>query len=173
MSPRKRPSTEEIVQELKERRSQEVIEVDEKTQQFVVVSVGEDWFGFPGSQIREILSHSPVTAVPGVPPIFLGVINVRGDLESVIDLARVLGLERHANPRQERILIGHAAGLSSGILVDTVFDIIDVPMSRISDSVKIADRQKAHYFTGEFEFRSRPVVVIDAGHLFTDLLRPA
>lgn len=170
MADDKRLSSEEILEEIRQRRSEAIIEVDEQTRQFVIASVGSDLLGLPGSLIKEILPNSGITFVPGVPDHFLGVINVRGDLQSVVDVARVLGLSRFPNPKMERILITEVAGVSSGLLVDYVQDIVDIPVSKISDSIRHMEKARSNYFVGEFDFKSEPVVLLNVARLFEDLV---
>ena len=61
-----------------------VVNVDESTTKLVIFELQGDWFAFHGEKIKEILSQVDVFFVPGCPPSLAGVMNVRGDIESVI-----------------------------------------------------------------------------------------
>jgi purine-binding chemotaxis protein CheW len=63
---------------------QEIVNVDEPTVKLVIFALGEKYFAFHGERIREILAQADVFFVPGSPASLEGVINVRGDIESVI-----------------------------------------------------------------------------------------
>ena len=65
---------------------QEVVNVDERMVKLVIFALGPHWFAFHGTHIREILAQAVVHFVPGCPPSLEGVINVRGDIATVIRL---------------------------------------------------------------------------------------
>ena len=62
----------------------EIVNIDEPLVKLVIFALGDDQFAFLGEGIHEILTKVDVFFVPGCPPSLEGVINVRGDIESVI-----------------------------------------------------------------------------------------
>ena len=61
-----------------------IVNVDEPLVKLVIFALGNEHFAFQGDCIHEILTKVDVFFVPGCPPSLEGVINVRGDIESVI-----------------------------------------------------------------------------------------
>lgn len=169
MTEKQHTGTDDVLSEIRNRRSEAIIEVDEQTSQMVIASLAEDWIAIPGSFVKEILTNSGITFVPGLPGHFLGVLNVRGDLESVVDLSRVLGLSRKPNAKLERVLLAEAMGISSGLLVDYVHDIVDIPIRQITDSLHHMEKARANYFVGEFAYKDRTVAVVNVGRVFEEL----
>lgn len=55
--------------------------------QFLTFRIGEERYALPLLRAREILHHTPVTPVPGVPPSIRGIIHLRGQVVPVVDLA--------------------------------------------------------------------------------------
>lgn len=91
--------------EILERRRQAnsgILDVEAPTAQMVIFALGNELFAFPGANITEILPLSPIYFVPGCPPSLEGVINMRGDIASVIRLSDLLGVERAAIGRPDR-----------------------------------------------------------------------
>ncbi|MBX7152674.1 chemotaxis protein CheW [bacterium] len=162
-------SAQEILDRARMQRIEKTVDIDEATIQLVVINIGTDFFAMPGPSIREILPPMAVTFVPGLPDHFLGIINVRGDLESVIDLAKTLHLSHTPGPLS-RVMIAKAGELSSGFLVDYVHDIIDLPKSKITPGQKIPAGLKSEYITGEFEFKSKTVLVLDVHTILNDAI---
>lgn len=60
--------------------------VEEEKIKLVIFSLGQDRYAFPGKDVKEILRCEKITYVPGSPPVIHGIINNRGDIESVIKL---------------------------------------------------------------------------------------
>ena len=66
----------------------------------LAVSAGEEVYGFPLSAVREILVPPPIAEVPRAPDPVLGVISVRGQIITLLDLPRLLGSRwAHADDR--------------------------------------------------------------------------
>lgn len=110
-----------------------IVSVDEETHKWVIFELAGERFGFQGERVREILARARVFFVPGCPPSMEGVINVRGDIETVIRPHALLQLPdgRDEPGRASTILIGRGDGITSGIRVDRVVDLLDLPQSAI------------------------------------------
>lgn len=161
---------EDFIQQIGLSSREDILNIDEATEQLVIFSLGAEWFAFAGSAIREILPYSTITPVPGLPDYFLGIINVRGDLESVIDLHRIIYAQPSKTDPLNRILLTKQPVCSTGFKVDYVQDIIDLPVSASRPVSNIADKNKEKYFTGEFEYKSRTVLILNMQALIHDLI---
>lgn len=147
--------------------NKEIVNVDEPTIKLVVFELNGDWFAFPGSNIREILSHAEVFFVPGCPSSLEGVINVRGDIESVIRLHELLELPPPADNRAFFVLLGQGSSMRSGIRVDRVVDVIDVAQSNVREAPGALHDQLRSIVSGIVNFQDRPVMVLDLDRIFT------
>jgi purine-binding chemotaxis protein CheW len=80
--------------------------------------------GIPIRQVEEISRYCSVTPVPGAPESVCGVMSLRGEVVTVLDLRTVLGLGKTERSRQTRNVIVHAGGERIGLLVDRVADVV-------------------------------------------------
>ncbi len=82
-------------------------------------------FAVPISQVREVIRPPAVTPLPGTPDWLVGLANVRGDVVSVVDLPKFLGLDDGANADRRGLLLAQSADgtLLVGLLVDDVASI--------------------------------------------------
>lgn len=152
---------------LQQHRDAAVVNVDEPEQKLVIFALGEDWFAFPGHCIREILANVPVFPVPGCPASLEGVINVRGNIESVVSIEALLQLPQPAQRDESLILLGHASTMHSGIRVQRVVDVVDLPVSSIQPApADLPDARRAHCL-GVLAFNAHPVLVLDLEALFS------
>jgi len=83
----------------------------------VVCSVGREYFALPLESLAEIFKVSEITPLPASPPYLVGVINVHGNLASVLSLGMILGLEENTEDGLLLILIPEHGGIA--IHVDT------------------------------------------------------
>jgi purine-binding chemotaxis protein CheW len=146
----------------------EVVNVDEPAVKLVFFSLGEQWYAFYGQAIREVLADREVYYLPGCPPSMEGVINVRGDIESVIRLRTVLGLPEVKAAASSRILLGKAGAMCSGIRVDCVEEVLDVLQSAIQSPPHTLPEHLRPIVLGIVMYGDHPVHLLDLERIFTD-----
>lgn len=144
----------------------EIVNVDEPAIKLVIFALGDDWFAFHGERIREILAKATLYFVPGCPASLEGVINVRGDIESVIRLNELLQVPVPEAGRQPAILLGSGTAMNSGISVDAVIDVIDIPQSFIQPPSANLPEQLRPYTSGLLHFKEKAVTVLNLEQIF-------
>ncbi len=92
-------------------------------------SMGEDLYAIPVETLTEIIISQKIFPVPTTPPHVLGVINLRGNIVPIVDIRSALSLPRQATTGQ--IVIIKQGATTLGIVVDSVSEVIAVPLSRI------------------------------------------
>ncbi len=125
------PSILDTIIEQRQLGDKDIAQVDEQTTRMVFFTIGGQIFAIKGAVIREILAYCDIAYMPGCPSAMKGVINVRGDIESVISLAALLGLTEAPLSRKSSILLAEAGGMRSGLTVDAVIDVAEIPESAI------------------------------------------
>ncbi|MBU0483814.1 MAG: chemotaxis protein CheW [Proteobacteria bacterium] len=156
-----------ILRDIKKIRQEEaIIDVDVETEKFVIYSLAGDLFAFKGHYVKEILIPTEISYVPGSPDFLLGVINVRGDIESVAALEKILGLPTTKTSDKNRILLTEDREIRSGILVESIEDVIDVPVDAINPPLATMTGPMADFLQGEMEYRGKNVMVLDVPKLF-------
>jgi len=160
-----------IQKRIRERMNQEkIIEIEEEGIQMVVVSLSDQLYAFLGSSVKAIAAAEEITPVPGTPDHILGVVYFQGSIESVLDLKRVLDLENTKTTNDSRIIVVEAMGVKSGILVDTVEDVFDLPKAGILPPLTTMDQIKREYVSGEADYKGRNMVVLDLARIFQGVL---
>jgi purine-binding chemotaxis protein CheW len=146
----------------------DVVDVDEPMVKLVIVSLGDQWFAFHGERIKEILAECGAFFLPGCPPSLEGVINVRGDIESVIRLRPLLGLAEPPADGSSRILLAQAAAMRSGIRVDRVEEVLDVAESAIQPPPHTIPDHLRPLVLGLIEFRGHLVQLLCLERMFEE-----
>ncbi len=116
---------------------------DEAREQYIATLIGEKEIAFRVVDIEAILDVQKITPVPGLPNFVLGVCNVRGEITSVIDIQRVLGIEsrRQKTRRQkaaEKMVIVRNNRFSVCCIVDAVLDVLRIAEPEI-EKINAAD----------------------------------
>ena len=108
--------------------------------QFATFYVGDLLLGVNICQVQEINRQLDATKVPHAPKEVHGVINLRGDVATVIDLRTVLGMPPVEDSRNSRTLIVQSHGESIGILVDRISDILTISSEEIGRRTNAVSR---------------------------------
>jgi purine-binding chemotaxis protein CheW len=156
-----------LLEKLKKRRETEkIVEVEEEHVKIVFFSLLNDYYAFYGSDIKEILPLTKIFYVPGSPDYILGIINVRGDMESVVNINKFLGLPDFKSSQKNRIAMAEKDGVRSGILVESIEDVIDMPVSSIKPPLSTLDKTVKEFVAGELIYKDKNVTLLDIGRIF-------
>jgi purine-binding chemotaxis protein CheW len=94
--------------------------------QFCTFFLDGHFFGVPGQRVQEVIRYQEMTRVPLVPPVVRGLINLRGQIVTAIDLRKRLGMtERPASQLPMNVVVRTGDGAFS-LLVDEIGDVIEV-----------------------------------------------
>lgn len=143
--------------------------VEEEQRKFVIFTLHDGFYAFAGEDVKEILPSLELFPVPGAPRDVPGLINNRGDIEAVIDLHGVLGLPGGVRAASNRIAITEKAGVRSGMLLDSVLDVVDVPSSAIKPPLATLDAASREVVAGEMLYQGRNVVLLDVRRILERL----
>jgi len=150
--------------------SQQIIDVNEKEVKLVIFSLSNEWYAFYGDRISEILPEdTTIFFVPGCPKSLTGVINVRGEIESVINISTLLKLSNNdQDSPQNIVLLAKSSKMSSGISVNKVIDVVDVPQRIIQAPPETLPAHLRAYVLDILEFRGQAVTVLNLEQIFSD-----
>jgi purine-binding chemotaxis protein CheW len=151
--------------------NQEAVVLDEALIKLAIFQLSGLYFAFKGTQVREILPYSDIFYVPGCPNTMAGVINLRGHIESVVRLDLILGLppqKADVPEEQRRILILHSDAMNTGVLVDLVEDVLDIPETAIHPPLSTFPTPLDTWVEGELQWSDKAVPCLDAERLFAD-----
>lgn len=156
-----------ILDELKRRKSRNrIVDVEEETVKLVIFSLLDGYYAFYGDDVKEILPLVNIYYVPGSPDFIPGVINIRGDIESVININRFLDIQDSEATQNRKILVATKNSMRSGIMVDSIEDVVDLPLSSIKPPLQTLNKSIRDLVAGETMYRDRNVTLLDLGKIF-------
>ena len=139
------------------------------TAHLVCVRIGKETFGVDIFAVREIVKAQEITTVPGTTDYVLGIINLRGKIISVMDLAARLGLGTASVDRASRILVVDLDEFTVGFLVDAATEVLKLPDESI-DSAPEELKNTIHddYLEGIGKLDDRLVIILNLSNLLSD-----
>lgn len=115
--------------------------------------------------VREIRAWTPATPLPQVPDFVAGVVNLRGTVLPVVDLAARLGwAATEATPRHA-IIVVQLGGKTMGLIVDSVSDIVTLPKDSLQQPPASGDDDVVRFLQGLAALGERMVMVLDLDQL--------
>jgi purine-binding chemotaxis protein CheW len=160
-----------VLQEMRDEYWQGLEAVEEENQgevtDYLVLRLGGERFGIATTLAREVLRSPKLVRVPQAPPHIRGVINLRGQIVAVTDLAQVLGLEGAAAAGGARLVVVEAQGLVTALLIDAVEGIRSIPQAVVEPLTEGLARLPREAVSGQVAGEEGLLVLLDLARLFT------
>jgi len=155
---------------LKKRAADTALESEQKTGvsetiELIIFTLGAETYGIASSFVREIYPLKEFTPLPGLPPFILGLINVRRQILSVLDLKKFLNLPGRGLGELNKVIILQNEQMEFGILADVVLGSQSVDLSEIREAPPTVSRIGEEYLMGVTSDR---LIVLNAESLLTD-----
>ncbi|MBR2657971.1 MAG: purine-binding chemotaxis protein CheW [Loktanella sp.] len=144
-----------------------------KRLEFVTLVAGEQNFCIEITQIREIRRWTPVTMLPHSPDHVLGVINLRGAVIPIIDLAAKLGFAQIAPTERHVIIIIAVEDRIIGLLVESVSEILGVDAENVRETPRGPEDVTTRVITGIIPLGDDMTKIISLPSLLTQPLQVA
>lgn len=117
-------------------------------------------FGIDIMAVREIRAWTPATRLPRVPHYMAGVVNLRGTVLPVVDLAALLGwTATEATPRHA-IIVAQIDGQARGFIVHSVSDIVTMDSADVQAVPSTGDGGIGEYLEGLVEIDGKMVMIL-------------
>ena len=119
-------------------------------------------YGIESCYVREISPLKELTPVPCTPPFVLGIVNIRGQIVSVIDMKKFFDLPERSLTDLNKVIIVHDEKMEFGILADSILGVRKIPREEIQPPLPTLTGMGAEYLTG---VTKEPLVVLDMARI--------
>jgi purine-binding chemotaxis protein CheW len=129
--------------------------------------LGTEEYGVDIAQAQEVIRMVEITHVPRAPRFMEGVINLRGQLIPIIDLRARFGMPRIEKTKSSRIVVTDIGSKRVGIIVDSVSEVIDIPIENIEDAPEMIAGIGTEYIQGVGKVADRLIIMLDLTMVIT------
>jgi purine-binding chemotaxis protein CheW len=130
--------------------------------QFSTFFVAELFFGVDVLRVQEVLRFQQMTRVPQAPEVIEGLINLRGQIVTAIDMRRRLGLPPRAGNQTPMNMVVRTDEGAVSLLVDEIGDVLDVDQSSYERPPENLDPAARELIRGVYKLKDRLLLVLDA-----------
>ncbi|HOB19503.1 MAG TPA: chemotaxis protein CheW [Candidatus Atribacteria bacterium] len=128
--------------------------------QYVIFKLNEEYYAANVSYIVSIEKYMPVTRVPMARKSTLGIINLRGEVITIVDVKSILGIpDKQASG--SRIMITEISNSKIGMVVDSVVEVAEFTSSMMQDNVMVFQGKNREAITGVAYVNDKYVMVLD------------
>jgi purine-binding chemotaxis protein CheW len=118
-------------------------------------------FGVDVLQVQEVIRYQQMTRVPRAPAIVEGLINLRGQIVTAIDMRKRLGFSpRPADQRPMNVVVQNSDGVVS-LLVDGIGDVVEVEPAQVESVPETVSSRVREVVVGVFKLREGLLLVLD------------
>jgi len=143
--------------------------VNEEVIQWVTFKLDAETYGINVMQVQEVLRLPEIAPVPGAPDYVMGIINLRGNVVTVIDTRKRFGLSPQEPDDSTRIVIIEVDGQVIGILVDAVAEVVNLTSSEIESTPNLGeDNESSKYIQGVYSRSDDILILIDVNKLLSE-----
>jgi len=128
--------------------------------EYITFRIGSQYFCVDIMSVREIRGWTPATALPRAPGFVRGVINLRGIVLPVIDLAERLGFYPAEPTPRHVIIVAQTGRQIVGLLVDAVSDIIALPSDKVQATPDVGSEAAHSFIVGVMAIDDRMISLV-------------
>lgn len=142
----------------------EVLLFDQDVVQLCGFKIGDEHFAIPVLEVQEVIKSEQVTQLPLAPPHIKGLINLRGQIVTLVSLRTLFGLEEKANDECMHIIVRSGESLYS-LMVDEITDVLNLSRKLYEDTPSTLNADIKKYISGVYKLEEGLTVQLDLDRL--------
>lgn len=140
---------------------------NEPMSEWVTFRLEDEKYGVNVMLVREVLKNTEIAPVPGSPSYVLGIINLRGNVVTVVDTRKRFGLPVAEPDDATRIVIIEMGDQVLGMMVDSVAEVATLRASEIEYAPNVGNDESSKYIQGVSNQGEELLILVDMDKLFT------
>ncbi len=136
-------------------------EAERSSGQFATFFVADLFFGVDVHSVQEVLRFQQMTRVPKAPEVIEGLINLRGQIVTAIDMRRRLKLPSRAGDQTPTNMVVRSDDGAVSLLVDEIGDVLDVDAATYERTPENLDPAARDLIRGIYKLKDRLLLVLD------------
>jgi purine-binding chemotaxis protein CheW len=133
----------------------------DRVRELVAFRIGNEDYAVDIQRVQEINRFSELVHLPQTPEFIEGILNLRGRVIPVVSLRKRFGLPDKPKDADTRILVTEIGGRTVGFMVDSVSEVLRLPVESISPAPQLVSNGQAEYLSGVGKSGDRLWVLLD------------
>jgi purine-binding chemotaxis protein CheW len=127
---------------------------------FIEFSLGGEDYAIPLLMVREVISVPDTTPIPKAPTHFLGIMNLRGQVISIVDLRKKLKVDSRQD-KEEAVIIVDIGSMNIGVVVDSINKVLAFSPEEVCEMPEVESQLNTQYIQGVYKKEKTLTVLLD------------
>jgi purine-binding chemotaxis protein CheW len=149
----------------------EIISFKEKEKQVVIFELVNQIYGVDINHVLEIIRPQAMTVIPGSPDYVEGIINLRGQIIPIIDLAKRFDLQASIETKARIIVVVEVENIKLGMLVDRVLGVQKIDPALIQPPPVLIEGINTQYLTGTVLMNKQLLILLNINFVYEEQKR--
>jgi purine-binding chemotaxis protein CheW len=141
---------------------------DVEEHQHVTFLIEEETYGVGVEKVKEIIGITDITHVPNTAYFMEGVINLRGSVVPVVDLRKKFRMKTRKYDNYTVIIIVEVKDRLIGMIVDSVSDVVNIPVSSIQATPHFTAKIQTDFIKGIGQIDSSLIILLDVDLILSE-----
>ena len=135
-------------------------------EKYIRFSLGTEKYAVHLLMVREVIPTPETTSLPNSPAHFIGIMNLRGQIISIYDLRKKLGVKPIAENEEEAVIIVNIEDVSIGFMVDSIDQVLAVPMENVVAVPQTNSQVNTKFIDGVHRGENELTILLNLGKIF-------
>lgn len=135
--------------------------LSEGAQQYATFFVEDLFFGIEVLKVQEVLRYQEMTSVPSAPEVIQGLINLRGQIVTAVDMRRRLGLKKRRDEETPMNMVVRSDDGAVSLLVDEIGDVLEVSADSYEPVPENVPQGQRELIRSVYKLDGRLLLVLD------------
>jgi len=133
---------------------------------FLEFDLGSESYGVKLLAVKEVITVPETTPLPNGPSYFKGIMNLRGQIISIVDLRKKLGIKSKDTVDEEAVVIMDFDGVSIGLIVDSINKVLNFNLSELVEIPEVQSQVNSRFIHGVYRGEEKLTLVLDLAKIF-------
>jgi len=134
---------------------------DSSDKRYLQFDLGSECYAIHLLTVLEVIPIPETTPLPNSPNYYVGIMNLRGRIISIIDLRKKLNISSKKEGLEEAVVIVNLGDIAIGVIVDSINKVLNLDYSNVTEVPEIKSQINAKYVDGVYQQEGNLTILLD------------
>lgn len=128
---------------------------------FIQFDLGTEGYAIQLLMVKEVIPVADTTHIPNSPSHYVGIMNLRGQIISIVDLRKKLNIKPKTEGLEEAVIIVEYDGIGIGVIVDSINKVLNIGCKEVTEVPEVNTQVNAKYIQGVYQGEDSLTIMLD------------
>lgn len=130
-------------------------------ERYLQFDLGDESYAIHLLSVKEVIPRPDTTPLPNSPSFYVGIMNLRGQIISIVDLRKKLNISPKKEDIEEAVIIIEIEGVGIGVVVDSINRVLNIATNSVSEVPEVSSQINAKYIEGVYQGEKSLTILLD------------